>query len=157
MARTKQSLSDYLTNRPTPNSPINLYLVNEYLTRAIRNKKILAYGNVAESKEAQDKFYKFSLAPNDNKFIVKYGKWVEQYLTDTEWEKCKTAVRQKVFAKKNRHQVKTFRISIDLWRKLRYYAEEKNLAMSEAIEEIIIAADKSLAPNKNNKAWLKGG
>jgi len=29
--------------------------------------------------------------------------------------------------------------------------------MSEAIEEIIIAADKSLAHNKNNKTWLKGG
>lgn len=157
MARTKQSLSDYLTNRPILNAPINLYFVNEYLTRAIRNEKILAYGNAAEDKEAQDKFHKLSLAPNDNKFIAKYCKWIEQYLTDAEWEKCKTAVRQKIFAKKNRYQVKSFRIPIDIWRKLRYYANEKNIAMSAAIEEIIIAADKSLAPNKNNKAWLKGG
>lgn len=157
MARTKQSLSEYLSNKPTAKAPNNLYLVKEYLIRAIRNEKILAYGKPVEDQEAKNKFHKLSLAPNDYKLIDKYAMWIEEYLTDKEWERCKTAVRQKMHVKKNRYQFKSFRLSIDHWRKLRYYAQEKNISMSDAIEEIIVAADKSLASNKNHKTWLKGG
>ena len=157
MSRSKQPLNEYLTNKPIANHPVNLYFVNEYLERAIRNKIILTYGDPLEDNEAKNKFNKFRLAPNDKKFISQYCKWIEKYLTDKEWEKCKTAVRQKIYAKKNKYQFKSFRISSDLWHKLKYYAEVKNCTMSEAIEEIIIAADKSLAHNKNNKTWLKGG
>lgn len=139
MARKKQPLSEFLM------SANNLNDVHVYLSRAIRNEKILTpYEKDWDKKEAGKKeFQKLSLDTNNNKETVqKYCHWIETYLSDKQWKKCKTAIRQKILAKKRRFKYRSYRLPKDACNQLTYYAETKGLTKVQALVELIKAAYK---------------
>ena len=139
MARKKQPLSEFLM------SANNLKDVHVYLSRAIREEKILTlYDEDWDKKEAgKEEFQKLSLDTNNNKkAIQKYCQWIETHLSDQQWKTCKTAIRQKTLAKKRRFKYRSYRLPEDACNKLTYYAETKGLTKVQAIVELIKAAYK---------------
>lgn len=135
MARQKQPLSYFIEN--------HFLLVYGYLTRAIKNEKILlAHGKDFQKEDKGKKEFNKILAANKKESVQLLADWVEEYISDSQWERCKTAVRQKILAKKRRFKYKSYRLSEDASNKLSYYAQVKGLKKIEALEQLILVAYK---------------
>ena len=143
MARKKQTTSQFLANGN------NLKYVSDYLSRAIREEKILSSSYLSsihdedwiKRTEGKKEFSELSLAANDNeKSILQCGRWVDKYLSENEWKRCKTAIRQKMLAKKRKYQYRSYRLPANICAKLNYFAKSKNMTRVKALECLIIAA-----------------
>ncbi len=84
MTVKKLSVENYVSN--------NLMAIQRYFDRAIRNKKLLVYENVAY--EAKESFKKLPLHANEAEPITRWSEWIDQYISQEQWENCKTAIRQ---------------------------------------------------------------
>jgi hypothetical protein len=139
MARTKQTLNEFLM------SANNLFDVHAYLSRAIRDDRILSlYGKDWNKRETgKNEFQELSLVTDKNtNSVKKYSLWIETYLSDEQWEKCKTAIRQKKLAKKRKYKYRSYRLPEDACNKLSYYANVKGLTKVKALEMLINVAYK---------------
>src|ERR1700735_992423 len=99
MARPKHSIGDVVLK--------NYKFIHDYFERAIRSQKIFI------PFEGQEEFKKISLYANEKeKLVPVLTSWIEKYITEDLWERCKTAIRQHklMVVKKQKHEYKTFRI-----------------------------------------------
>lgn len=136
MARTKQPIEYFLSN--------NLHLIHEYFSRAIRNEKLFSIyaEDTNKALAAKKEFKELLLGANSKESINHFATWIKEYISVKDWEKCKTAVRQKMLAKKRKHKFKSFRVPSDIASKLSYYAKVKGVTNIKALEELIISAYK---------------
>lgn len=97
--------------------------------------------------EGQEAFQKIMLVTNGKEGLVdSLTAWIEKYIPDDLWSRCKTAIRQHrlMIVKKKKYEYKTFRVPINLFYDLTSYAEKANLTKFEAMQQAIDIASKML-------------
>jgi macrodomain Ter protein organizer (MatP/YcbG family) len=134
MARPKHSIGDVVLK--------NYKFIHDYYERAIRSQKIFI------PFEGQEKFQNIMLSANEKEEVLvpTLTNWIEKYISEDLWERCKTAIRQHklMVVKKKKHDYKTFRIPINLFYDITFYAEKANLTKFEAMKQAIDIASKML-------------
>jgi hypothetical protein len=131
MARPKHSIGDVVLK--------NYRFIHGYFERAIRSQKIFI------PFKGQEEFKKIMLSANKKENLVPVLiNWIEKYIPEDLWERCKTAIRQHklMVVKKKKHEYKTFRIPKDLFYDITFYAEKVNLPKFEAMKKAIDIASK---------------
>ena len=125
------------------------YLASEgrdYYERAIRSQKIFI------PVEGQEEFQKIMLSANEKEdaLIPILKNWIEKYVPEDLWGRCKTAIRQHrlMVVKKKKYEYKTFRVPINLFYDITSYAEKANLPKFEAMKQAIDIASNMLLANE---------
>lgn len=134
MARQKHSIGDIVLK--------NYKFIRDYYERAIRSQKIFVL------TEGQEEFQKIMLSANEKEEILvpALTSWIEKHVQEDLWERCKTAIRQHklMVVEKKKHEYKTFRIPINLFYDITFYAEKVKLSKFEAMKQAIEIASKML-------------
>ncbi len=134
MARPKHSTGDVVLK--------NYSFIRDYFDRAIRLQK-----NFIPS-EGLEEFKKLMLSANEKEKLIPddLTNWIEKYIAEDLWGRCKTAIRQHrlMVVKNQRREYKTFRIPNDLFYDITFYAKKANLSKFEAMKQAIDIASEKL-------------
>ncbi len=100
--------------------------IYDYIQRSIAAKKLLAEHGVHVINAREALGPRLLLNEAFNEFVD----WIHTYLSDAEWQRCLTALRQKHYRIK--HSIKKITVSCDDYCRLEHYAEKRGISVAQA-------------------------
>lgn len=105
-----------------------------YFQRALKKDYLIFGDDIALAQKAGIAFAKIT---SSKKQMPELQQWVDKYIEQNVWQRCLTSIRQNKYRRQSPYHPVNIRLHGDTYMRLRFYAGESGLNLSEAVDQLL--------------------